>query len=120
MTRQIYGSGANHMQALNESTKRFLRNQMMWMGIYFGIALAVSFFVPFPYSFIVLIGAIMGLAFWRRRRMFRQAGAGGSFFGGGSMFGQKQGIDYYCMNCGTKHSQISCPNCGSKLKKAGF
>jgi hypothetical protein len=24
------------------------------------------------------------------------------------------------MNCGTKHNQISCPNCGSKLKKAGF
>jgi hypothetical protein len=24
------------------------------------------------------------------------------------------------MNCGKKHDQASCPNCGSKLKKAGF
>ncbi len=57
--------------------------------------------------------------------MFRQMGGrggyGGSFFGGGGMFGQRDGgISYYCMNCGTKHNQISCPKCGSKLKKAGF
>ncbi|MEW6604893.1 MAG: hypothetical protein AB1351_09450 [Thermoproteota archaeon] len=105
---------------MDESTKRFLRTQLMWMGIYFGIAIAISLLLPFPYSFIVLIGVIIGLAFWRRRRMFRQMGAGsGSFFGGG-IFGQDKGISYYCMNCGTKHNQISCPNCGSKLKKAGF
>ena len=103
---------------MNESTKRFLRSQLMWIGIYFGIALAISFLLPFPYSFIVLIGIIMGLAFWRRRRMFRQTGGSGSFFGGS--FGQEKGISYYCMNCGTKHSQASCPRCGSKLKKAGF
>jgi hypothetical protein len=24
------------------------------------------------------------------------------------------------LNCGTKHDQSSCPNCGSKLKKAEF
>ncbi|HXG05883.1 MAG TPA: hypothetical protein VNI77_00985 [Nitrososphaera sp.] len=109
---------------MDESTKRFLRTQLIWMGIYFGIAVAIAFLLPFPYSFIVLIGIIMGLAFWRRRRMLRQmggTGSGGSFFGGGGMFGQRDsGISYYCMNCGTKHNQISCPKCGSKLKKAGF
>ena len=79
----------------------------------------VSFFIPFPYSFIVLIGVIMTLAMYRRRRMFRQTGgAAGSFFGGS--FGQQKGVSYYCINCGTKHSQTACPNCGSKLKKAGF
>lgn len=89
------------------------------MAIYFGIALAISFLLPFPYSFIVLIGVIMGLAFWRRR-MFRQIGEGSAQFFGGGMFGQEKRISYYCINCGTKHNQISCPNCGSKLKKAGF
>jgi len=92
----------------------------MWIGIYFGIAVVVSLFIPFPYSFIVLIGIIMALAMYRRRQVFRQTGGTpGSFFGGG-MFGQQKGISYYCMNCGTKHNQIACPNCGSKLKKAGF
>jgi hypothetical protein len=89
----------------------------MWVGIYFGIAVAVSLLLPFPYSFIVLIGVIMSLALYRRRRLFRQTGASG--FGGG-MFGQQKGVNYYCINCGTKHSQTACPNCGSKLKKAGF
>lgn len=109
---------------MDANTKRFLTNQLMWIGIYFGIALTVSFFVPFPYSFIVLIAIILGISYYRRRRMGR--GMGGGFFGmgnrgggGGGMFGEK-GIDYYCMNCGTKHNQLSCPNCGSKLKKAGF
>jgi hypothetical protein len=91
----------------------------MWVGIYFGIAVAVSLLLPFPYSFIVLIGVIMSLALYRRWRLFRQTGASGSFFGGG-MFGQQKGVNYYCINCGTKHSQTACPNCGSKLKKAGF
>jgi hypothetical protein len=104
---------------MNENTKRFLRNQLMWIGIYFGIALVVSFFIPFPYSFIALIAIIMSLAFYRRRQFSRQMdGASGSFFGG-RPFGQK-GVNYYCINCGTKHNQIACPNCGSKLKKAGF
>jgi rRNA maturation endonuclease Nob1 len=42
-----------------------------------------------------------------------------SFFG--SAAGPKnQSVNYYCINCGTRHNQASCPNCGSKLKKAGF
>ncbi len=91
----------------------------MWIGIYFGIALAVSFFIPFPYSFIALIAIVMSLALYRRRRYSRQMdGTFGSFFGGGP-FGQK-GVNYYCINCGTKHNHVACPNCGSKLKKTSF
>ena len=29
-------------------------------------------------------------------------------------------IDYYCMSCGTKHSDKRCPQCASKKKKVGF
>jgi rRNA maturation endonuclease Nob1 len=42
-----------------------------------------------------------------------------SFFGS-SPGSANQGVNYYCINCGTKHNQAACPNCGSKLKKAGF
>jgi hypothetical protein len=28
-------------------------------------------------------------------------------------------INYYCMSCGTKHDQLSCPICGSKMKRIG-
>ena len=106
---------------MNESTKRFMKTQLVWIGIYFGIALVVSVFGPFPYSFIVLVAVIMGLSMYRRRRFFRQTGGSGSFFGGGlGGMGQQRGISYYCINCGTKHNQAACPNCGSKMKKAGF
>jgi rubrerythrin len=47
----------------------------------------------------------------------KKAGQQGSMFG--NPFAQK-GIDYYCINCGTKHNKVACPNCGSKMKKAGF
>jgi rubrerythrin len=29
-------------------------------------------------------------------------------------------LKYYCMSCGTQHKEISCPNCGSKMKKVGY
>ncbi|NOJ28262.1 MAG: hypothetical protein DA330_09665 [Nitrososphaera sp.] len=102
---------------MDGNTKRFMMNQLMWLGIYFAISIIISILVPFPYSLIILIGIILGLAYWRRRRMMRQMGSSAGMFG--NPFASK-GIDYYCMNCGTKHNKAECPNCGSKLKKAGF
>jgi rubrerythrin len=28
-------------------------------------------------------------------------------------------IKYYCMSCGNEHKEISCPKCGSKMKRVG-
>jgi hypothetical protein len=107
---------------MDNNTKRFLIETLMWIGIYFGIAFIISRLLPFPYSLIVILFAVIGLGFYRRRRQSRRAGQASSqdssYFG--NMFGSQRGINYYCMNCGKKHDQASCPNCGSKLKKAGF
>jgi hypothetical protein len=107
---------------MDSNTKKFMLETLMWIGIYFGIAFIVSIFLPFPYSLVVIVVALIGLGLYRRRRQLQKAGPGSS--GGtsrfGNMFGSQRGINYYCMNCGTKHNQVSCPNCGSKLKKAGF
>jgi hypothetical protein len=27
---------------------------------------------------------------------------------------------YSCINCGTRHNEIACPKCGSKMKRADF
>ncbi len=97
-----------------------MTGQLVWIGIYFGIAVVVTFLLPFPYSFLVLIAIIVPLSLYRRRRYLKKMGVGGgSFFNSGNMFGTT-GIDYYCINCGTKHRQAACPNCGSRMKKAGF
>jgi Sec-independent protein secretion pathway component TatC len=95
-------------------------NQLVWIVIYFGIALAVTLLLDFPISLLVVLAIILPLSLYRRKRYFKRFGRGeGSFFHPGSMFGSK-GIDYYCISCGTKHRQSACPNCGSKMKKAGF
>jgi hypothetical protein len=61
---------------------------------------------------------IAPLSLFRRRYMKKMGIGEGSFYSPGA-FGPK-GVEYYCINCGTKHPQIACPNCGSKMKKAGF
>lgn len=112
---------------MDENTKKFMMNQLMWIGIYFGISIAISIAVaraglPWPTGLILIIAVIFGIAIWRRRKMMQRMGqaGGGSFFGGGGNPFASKGIDYYCMSCGTKHNKAACPNCGSKLKKAGF
>jgi hypothetical protein len=35
------------------------------------------------------------------------------------MYGNNQGLKYYCMSCGKEHREIACPNCGSKMKRVG-
>jgi hypothetical protein len=107
---------------VDNSKRRFVIETLVWIGIYFGIAFVISRIVPFPYSLMAVIVVIMALGFYRRRRHFGRTGQAGSsassYFG--SMFRPQNSINYYCINCGTKHNQTSCPNCGSKLKKAGF
>jgi rRNA maturation endonuclease Nob1 len=28
-------------------------------------------------------------------------------------------LKYYCLRCGKEHREITCPNCGSKMKRVG-
>ncbi|UVS69377.1 hypothetical protein NWT39_00995 [Nitrososphaera viennensis] len=109
---------------MDAGAKRFLYQQILWLGIYFAISIVITMFIDFPYSLMVLLPIIFGLAYYRRYRFMKQVGGRqGSLFG--NPFGQKDGegsssINYYCISCGTKHNKVSCPNCGSKMKKAGF
>jgi hypothetical protein len=85
------------------------------MAIYIAIALAISFVVPFPFSFIAVIGAVLLLSSYIRKHQLGKMGLSGS-----SMFGGRGGYNkYYCMNCGTQHNQLECPKCGSKMKRVG-
>lgn len=106
-----------------------MANQLLWIGIYFGIAIVVGIFLDFPISLIVIIAIIIPLSLYRRRQIMKRMGGQqgtGSFFGGirggggGGMFGSKGGLSYYCISCGTKHNQAECPKCGSRMKRAAF
>jgi hypothetical protein len=106
---------------MDAGAKRFLYQQILWLGIYFAISIVITMFIDFPYSLMVLLPVIFGIAYYRRYRFMKQIGRQqGSLFR--NPFDQKNegGVHYYCINCGTKHNKVSCPNCGSKMKKAGF
>ena len=102
-----------------------MANQLVWIGIYFGIAIVVGIFLDFPISLIVIIAIIIPISLFRRKQMMKRMGqqGTGSFFGrmgGGGVFGSKGGLSYYCISCGAKHNQAECPRCGSRMKRAAF
>ena len=99
------------------NNRDFLSQQLMWIGISLVISLAISFIVPFPYSLPIIIGVFILLSFYVRQRAMKRMGMSGtSMFGG---YNSGSTLSYYCMNCGTKHNQVACPKCGSKMKRVG-
>jgi hypothetical protein len=108
------------MIPMDPDVKRFLEVQLMWIGISIAISLAFALMLSFPYDIIAIIGVFLSINYFIRQRQMRKMSLSGwSFFGSPSSF-RKQGMNYSCMNCGTKHNKAACPNCGSKLKKASF
>jgi hypothetical protein len=106
----------------NSKNKLFLLNQLVWIGISFGISITISMLVPFPISLVAIFGVFIMLNMYMRKIMIKRM----SGLGGGAMFGSTFGgsqnsssLKYYCMSCGTQHRQIACPNCGSKMKRVG-
>ena len=105
---------------MDPSTEYFLRVQLVWIGISLVISLALSVLLPFPLSLIAIIGVIIGLTYYQRRKMVGKTGVYGSqmgFMGAEKSSGE---VNFYCITCGMKHREASCPKCGSKMKRAGF
>lgn len=104
---------------MDPSTQYFLKVQLVWMGISLAIGIALSVLLPFPLSLIAIIGAIIGLTYYRRKKMFGKAGGYGSlgFMNTDRSSGE---VNFYCISCGVKHREASCPKCGSKMKRAGY
>jgi hypothetical protein len=93
----------------------------MWIAISMAISLALAFLLPFPFDIIAIIAVFLSVNYFIRQRQMRKMGLNAwSFFGSSAGPSKNQGVNYSCINCGTRHNQASCPNCGSKLKKAVF
>jgi hypothetical protein len=93
----------------------------MWIAISMAISLALAFLLPFPFDIIAIIAVFLSINYFIRQRQMRKMGLNAwSFFGSSAGPPKNQAVNYYCINCGTRHNQASCPNCGSKLKKAAF
>jgi hypothetical protein len=109
---------------LSSVNTQFLINQLVWIGISFGISITISMLVPFPISLVVIVGTFLLLNFYLRRRMMARMGSLNATGIMGGMFSpttaySSSALKYYCMSCGTQHKQIACPKCGSKMRRIG-
>lgn len=120
----------------NYNNTLFLLSLIIWLGISLSIGIAISLLLPFPISLVVIIGVFISLNLYMRRRYVKQMGKsqkrgkGVGLFGSmpsspsssspSRIFGESPSLKYYCMGCGTQHKDLSCPSCGSKMKKVGY
>lgn len=127
----------------NNNLGNFNGSSIVWFVIYIGIALTISFIVPFPLSLIVYIGIYLFLQTYRIRsiqnRSYHTADLNrtdkeskdkdpNKFFNSlsNTLFGDNkfsqygpQPIKFICMNCGKEHSDRACPVCGSTAVRLG-
>lgn len=95
------------------NNKSFLYQQLKWIAIYFVMSFIISIIVPFPYSLIVIVSIVLILSLYIRRREMARFKLDNF-----SMFDSNK-VNYYCMMCDTKHNNLMCPKCGSKMKRIG-
>jgi hypothetical protein len=119
------------MSSNYNNNAQFFLNVIMWLGISLGISLTISLLLPFPISLVAIIGMFILLNLYLGRRMMQRMGMTGRRGGGmfssmssssfsSSMVVDSSSLKYSCMSCGTEHKDVSCPNCGSKMKKVGY
>lgn len=108
---------------MNSIGRHFFINQLVWIGISFGISISISMLIPFPISLVAIVGIFLLLNIYLRRRMVARVGSvRGTVIGGMYSPTSADGgsLKYYCMSCGAQHKETSCPNCGSKMKTIGL
>jgi predicted RNA-binding Zn-ribbon protein involved in translation (DUF1610 family) len=110
------------MSNLYGNNRSHVGNLLMWLGVYMGIGLAISYDLPFPMSLLAMFVSIIGIDYIRARYAMKKMGVANLRHMFGSFSASHMGdeaLKYYCMNCGTEHSETSCPKCGSKLTRVG-
>jgi hypothetical protein len=109
----------------DDNTKRFIIHRLKWLGIYMVISLILLYLLPFPYDFISVLGLLVLVNYLRARRniikryggMDRIKGMFGSVSPSTAELRQHRLLMYYCMSCRKEHNDVTCPNCGSKMKR---
>ena len=108
---------------LSSVNTQFFINQLVWLGISFGISITISMLIPFPISLVIIVGTFLLLNVYLRRRMMERmdslnATRLGGMFSPTAAYGSST-LKCYCISCGTQHKQVACPECGSKTRRIG-
>ena len=107
---------------IDNDTKHFIIHRLKWSALFMGAGIILVFLLPFPLDFISVLGLLILVNFLRFRSVMKRYGGMGrikDMFGSLSSPFSGNSVNYYCMSCGTKHREASCPRCGSKMKRVG-
>lgn len=127
------------LKDMNDFDKRkLILDQLKWLAVYMGIAFVIAILLPFPVDWIVAISVFLLLSSYRRRLLIKRLDTHQKdkfattnlkvikdFFR--FIFHNPltqsddsyRRVKYFCMKCGKEHNEISCPKCGSKMKRVG-
>jgi hypothetical protein len=119
----------------NKKAHNQVRNNyyLIWLVIYMTIGLVISYLLPFPLSFAVVLIGLLLLTVLRVEVNLRREGIGGIKGLYKSLSSSRHDSDirryavgdlafspkFYCLNCGYEHREYSCPRCGSKVVRTG-
>jgi hypothetical protein len=92
------------------TNEQYLSGPLLWIGISLGVIFAILFYTPFPLSIPLAIAAFILLNFHFRKKVIKRMNP---------IFDNSSRI-YSSINCGTRHNEIACPRCGSKMKRVDF
>jgi uncharacterized paraquat-inducible protein A len=98
------------------------QSSMVWIGIILVSSLVLSLFLPTPIGIgmIILWAFSFYLSLVLRKLLAEQHK---DLYNTSSTTASNDNtsiIKYHCMLCGKYHNDKSCPECGSKMKKASF
>jgi hypothetical protein len=119
--------------------RKLVLDQLKWLAVYMGIAFVITILLPFPVDWIVAISVFLLLSSYRRKLLIKKLDTHHrdkfattnlkgikEFFRfishnplGTSDYAYRR-VKYFCMNCGNEHNEISCPRCGSKMKRVEY
>ena len=89
------------------NNKQFLLNQLVWLGISFGISLTISILLPFPISLAVIFGVFILLNMYMRRIMLKRMNTISDSMSSMLNISNGSSLKYYCMACGTQHKEAA-------------
>ena len=111
---------------IGDDSNRFIMHQLNWSVVYVGIGTVLVLVLPFPYDLASVLGLFILINFLRGRSVLKRYGGTsgmrdlfGSLSSSMSRNYQSRPLKYYCMNFGKEHREITCPSCGSKMKRVG-
>jgi hypothetical protein len=114
----------------NNKDHNQVRNKyyLIWFFIYMSTGLVISYLLPFPLSFVVVLMGLLLLTVFRVEVNLRREGLGGIKGLYRSLSSSPHDSNssryafspkFYCLNCGYEHREYSCPRCGSKVVRTG-